>query len=184
MIIVLIGPPGAGKSSQSELLRQREHVNWLYVGKLLRSQNDKGLDDIINSGQLVPDNIVNRLVASYIKGIPAKQLVVIDGFPRHLPQAEWLVDFSRQSQLPISGVIYLMVPAEVTKQRLGLRQREDDTPGVIDERLKEYERDMAPVVSYFESRGVPVHPVDGNRPIEVVFKDIDRILNDVHATQI
>jgi adenylate kinase len=180
MIAVILGPPGAGKSKQSELLRDREHIKWLYVGKLLREQNDPEVDKFLDSGQLVRDDIVNKLVAKFIDSVDPSKLVVMDGFPRHLPQAEWLVGFAASSQHALKAVIHLMVPAEVTKLRLAGRAREDDTPEVVISRLNEYESDIAPVVGYFERSGIPIHPVDGNRPVEEVFNDMDRILDNVH----
>lgn len=180
MIAVLLGPPGAGKSKQSELLKDREHITWLYVGKLLRQQSDPAIKEFVDSGKLVPDEVVNGLVANFINSIDPSKLVVIDGFPRHLSQAEWLVSFSRKSQHDLGGVVHLMLPPDVSKQRLAGRGREDDAPAIVQSRLEIYERDIAPVVGYFERQNTPIHPVDGNRPVEDVFKDMDRILNDVY----
>jgi len=183
VIAVILGPPGAGKSKQSELLRDRQNIEWLYVGKLLRDQNDPEIDQYLDSGELVRDDIVNQLVASFINSIDAGKIVVTDGFPRHLPQAEWLVDFAASSQHSLGPVIHLMVPAKVTKERLAGRQREDDTPDIVQARREEYERDIAPVINYFEGIGIKVDPVDGDRPIEEVFQDMLRILNGVHQSQ-
>ena len=180
MIAVVLGPPGAGKSKQSELLKDRDHIEWLYTGKLLREQNDPAIDKFLDSGQLVEDNIVNKLVASFISRVNPDKVVVIDGFPRHLPQAEWLLRFATDNAHNVKVVIHIMVPDEVSKNRLAKRGREDDSPEAIATRLSEYERDIAPVVSYFERNGVDVRPVDGDRPVEEVYKDMDRILNDVY----
>jgi adenylate kinase family enzyme len=73
-----------------------------------------------------------------------------------------------------------MVPESVSKERLKHRGREDDAPAVLDQRFELYEQDIAPVIGFFERAGIPIHPVDGNRSIEAVFKDMDRILRDVH----
>lgn len=183
MIVVIIGPPGAGKSKQSELLKDREHLKWLYVGKLLRQQNDPKINEYLDAGQLVQDSLVNQLVADFINQIDPSNVVVIDGFPRHLPQAEWLMEFAKSSRHALSTIIHLLVPAAVSKQRLSQRGREDDTPEAISQRLDGYEQDIAPVVGYFERQGIPIHPVDGNRGVEEVFADMDRILEHVHQSQ-
>lgn len=180
MIAVIIGPPGAGKSKQSELLKNREHIRWLYVGQLLRNQDNPDIDQYLAAGKLVPDDMVNQLVAKAIEAVDADRVVVVDGFPRHLPQAEWLVAYAARSKHALAAIIHLMVPTNVSLERLAARGREDDKPEVIRERLAEYEQNIAPVVGYFERSGVSIHPVDGNREVEAVFSDIDRILNDVH----
>jgi len=183
MMVVITGPPGAGKSKQSELLKDREHLDWLSVGPLLRSQNDPAINESIRTGRLVEDDVVNKLVADYINRIEPAKVVVIDGFPRHLHQAKWLVEFAASSRHALKAIIHLMVPVAVSKQRLARRQREDDTPEILDARLNEYEQDIAPVVGWFERASIPIHPVDGNRPVEEVFSDMDRILEHVHQSQ-
>lgn len=183
MIVLVVGPPGAGKSKQSELLKRREHVEWLYVGKLLRDQNDPAIDAFLDAGTLVDDAIVNRLVEAFINDIPPDKIVIIDGFPRHRPQAEWLSGFARNSHHDLSALIHLTVPADVAHQRLSLRRREDDSPQAIAARQKEYEEDIAPVIDYFRQAGVPIREVDGDRSVETVFQDMDRILRDVHQSQ-
>jgi adenylate kinase len=180
MIVVIIGPPGAGKSSQSELLKDREHIDWLYVSKLLRSQNNPAIAKVMDEGRLVDDDVVNRLVAGYIEKIDAGKVVVIDGFPRHLPQAKWLVEFARQSRRDFAAVIHLDIPRSVSEQRLQLRGRDDDTPAVISQRLELYEHDIKPVLSYFQAQGIPIHRVSGDHDKEVVFAQIDKLLSDVH----
>lgn len=182
MIAVIIGPPGAGKSKQSELLRDREHIDWVYVGKLLRKQDDPIVSEAVAAGRLVDDDIVNKLVQEHIDGIDPSQVVVIDGFPRHLPQAEWLLDYSKRSHHKLKAVIHLMVPTATSRDRLKLRAREDDAPQILDQRFEIYENDIAPVIGFFEREGVPIHPVDGNRSVEDVFEDMDRILNNVHQS--
>jgi len=182
MIAVIIGPPGAGKSSQSQLLENREHLDWLYVGKLLRSQNNPTIDKFIDAGQLVDDQTVNRLVADYMDKVEPSKVVVIDGFPRHLPQARWLLKYAQDSHHDFRGVVHLVVPAEVSETRLSQRGRDDDAPQILKRRLELYERDITPVIDYFHHAGVPIHTVDGNRSVEEVFTDIDRILSHVHQS--
>lgn len=183
MIAVLIGPTGAGKSSQSELLAKREHIEWVYVGQLLRDQHDPVIDAALQSGELVNDQLVNHILSAHLKTLSPDKVVVLDGFPRHLPQAKWLMEYADELHNGLKLVIHLTVPEEVARQRLNARQRSDDNTDGIELRLKDYRELVLPVVSFFEESGIPVKTVRGDRPVEEVFKDIDEALHHVHQSQ-
>lgn len=183
MIAVLIGPSGAGKSSQSQLLAKREHIEWVYVGQLLRDQHDPKIDAALNQGRLADDEAVNTILAAHLKTLAPDKVVVLDGFPRHLPQAQWLIQFADELHNGLRLVIHLTVPEVVARQRLSARQRSDDTASSIDERLKNYKSLVLPVLDYFAEAGIPIQTVDGDRPVEQVFNDIDEALHRVYEDQ-
>ena len=180
MIVVLIGPPGAGKSKQSELLKQREHVVWLSAGQLLRQLNDDAINEVMNSGEMVDDEFVNQLIEQHLDSVPRSKVAVLDGFPRHEAQAEWLLGYSAESGRALSCVIHLQVPADVSRQRLEGRGEDRDNPESVNERLEEYAITIEPLVSYFKQAGIKVETVDGDRSVEAVFTDIDAVLHHVH----
>lgn len=182
MIIVLIGPPGAGKSKQSELLKEREHVVWLSAGQILRDLNDPVINEVMNRGDLVDDDFVNALVEKHLGQIGRRKVIILDGFPRHEVQAEWLLGYSAETGHDISCVIHLRVTPEVSRHRLESRGEERDNPQSIGERLEEYAVTIEPIVEYFSQANIPVRTVDGDQSIESVFTDIDRIVTDVHQS--
>lgn len=182
MIVVLIGPPGAGKSKQSSLLKEREHVVWLSAGQLLRDLKDSAIDAVMNSGELVEDEFVNQLIERNLNQTPRSKVAVLDGFPRHEAQAEWLLGYSTETGRAINSVIHLKVDGDVSRERLQKRGEDRDNPDSVNERLEDYAITIEPLVEYFKQAGVQVNTVDGNRPVEAVFEDIDNILHHVHQS--
>lgn len=183
MLVVLIGPPGAGKSSQAKLLEAREHVEWVYVGQLLRDQHRADIDAQLVKGELVDDMIVNNLLTEHLTQLSPDKVVVLDGFPRHLPQAEWLLREAGKLHNGLKLVIHLTIPEEEAQRRLRTRGRTDDTADTINDRWHDYRTQVLPVVDHFAKIGVPVKAIDGNRPIEQVFQEIDEALLNVHQSQ-
>lgn len=183
MLVVLIGPPGAGKSSQAKLLEAREHVSWVYVGQLLRDQHQADIDAQLAKGELVDDTIVNGLLAEHLRQLSPNKVVVLDGFPRHMPQAEWLLREAESLHNGLKLVIHLTIPQEEAQRRLRTRGRTDDTTNIIDDRWHDYYTQVLPVADYFAKIGIPVKVIDGNRPVEAVFQDIDEALLNVHQSQ-
>jgi adenylate kinase len=183
MIVVLIGPPGAGKSKQSQLLKNREHVIWVGAGQLLRETDNPKIEETMHKGELVDDATVNQLLASHIENIDPQKVIVLDGFPRHEAQARWLLDNPQISRQAIALVIHLFIPEDVTLKRLQARGRQDDIPGSIEERLNDYAQNIEPLVNFFAKQGIPVTKIDGNRSVEAVFADIDKEIHYVHKSQ-
>jgi adenylate kinase family enzyme len=108
--------------------------------------------------------------------------VVLDGFPRHLPQARWLLSEADRLHNGLRLVIHLTLPEAVARERLLARRRSDDTLASIDARLSDYRTQVLPVVDFFLEKGIPVKVVDGDRPVEVVFAEIDEALTSVHQS--
>lgn len=183
MIVVLIGPPGAGKSKQSELLKKREHVVWLSAGQLLRDKNDSLINQVMSTGGLVDDEIINTMMANMIEKISQDKIVLLDGFPRHEAQADWLIEFSRRSNRAITLVLHIHIPDEVIYDRLNLRGRMDDKPDTIADRIEEYNKNIKPIVGYFANSGIKILDINGDRSAEDVFEDIDKALHDIHQSQ-
>jgi adenylate kinase len=183
VIVVLIGPPGAGKTKQGLLLKEREHVVWLSAGQLLRSEADEATMAVVNRGDLVDNEVVNAVLQKHLDLQPLDKVVLIDGFPRQEVQAKWLLDYSRSSGRQVRSVIHLMVPRDVTLERLKKRGRPDDVAEAVEGRLQDYEQNILPIVEYFAHAGIKIDVIDGNRPIEEVFIDIDEVISRVHKSQ-
>ena len=185
---IFLGPPGSGKGTQAALLAKR--LNWVHLstGELLRQAVREGTDlgkkakESMDRGELVPDDLLLDLVKEKLQADPRPEGWVLDGYPRNLSQAESL---SRMiGEIPgirIGGVVSLRVstPELINRlrKRAALEKRSDDTDDTIQNRLRVYEQQTAPVIEFYRQSGL-VHEVDGEGAIEVVQS---RILSIVEA---
>jgi adenylate kinase len=126
--VVLLGPPGAGKGTQAKLLRDRFEACQISTGDILRkavadkSPLGKEAESYLSRGELVPDDVIVRLVGERLKERDCTKGFVLDGFPRTLPQAESLEGILRAMALPLDGVLSIQVPQDVIVQRLAGRR--------------------------------------------------------------
>jgi adenylate kinase len=130
--VVLLGPPGAGKGTQAKLLRERFQACQISTGDILRKAVadrtllGKEAGTYLNRGELVPDDVIVRLVGERLKQKDCAKGFVLDGFPRTLPQAESLEGILKAMGLPLDGVLSMQVPPEVIVQRLAGRRNCQD----------------------------------------------------------
>ncbi len=176
-MIILIGVTGAGKSVQGEQLAKTLGCSWLSVGELLRRQNQDHIKQILQAGQLLDDNETIRLLEPELgsQGPEAKQ-IIIEGFPRSLYQAQWLVKKIRQGAFNIDAIINIAVPPEVVAERLAKRGRHDDHQAAIQIRMQEYDKSIRPIKDYLSENGVPVYDIDGRGTIAEVQQRIIQAL--------
>lgn len=206
MNIVLLGAPGAGKGTQATKLIESYGLAHISTGDILRSAvadaTPLGLEAqrYMDSGELVPDDVVIGLVKARLQESDTDEGFILDGFPRTTRQAEALDQELKELHKSIETAIAIAVDSEVLIARLtsrrvctacsaitgsqdaacpkcggSLYQRDDDNETTVRNRLAVYERSTAPLVSYYESKGV-LHVVDGNRPAEEVFCDVQSLL--------
>jgi adenylate kinase len=178
MRLILLGPPGAGKGTQSERLLAHLRIPHLSTGDMLRAaiaaRTPVGIlaETYMSAGQLVPDPIILDLVGERLDEPDCRAGALFDGFPRTLGQAQALDDYLQAQSRPIDMVIELRVPDEVVIKRLAGRGRDDDRPDVIAERLKGYWAVTRPLTDYYSQRGL-LEQIDGLGSPDQVF---DRIL--------
>lgn len=177
-MIIFFGPAGAGKSVQGQMLAARMGWRWLSAGQLLRDTHDIELIKEMQSGQLVTPERVNKLMGEALKRAKTIDRVILDGFPRQLSQAQWLIDNQPEHERSIGLIIVLEVPKSELLKRLEVRGRVDDVPEVIDERLKIYRTEMYPILSYLTEQGVNITHVDGNGSVGQVH---DKIMEELEA---
>jgi adenylate kinase len=177
-MIVFFGPAGAGKSVQGQLLAARNGWRWLSSGQLLRDTHDIELIKEMQTGKLVTPERVNELMADALKRAKNISRVILDGYPRQLSQAKWLVENQPLHERSIALVIVVEVPRGELLKRLEVRGRVDDTPEIIDERLRIYRTEMYPVLSYLTEQGVNVAHIDGTGTVGQVH---DRIMEELAA---
>lgn len=177
-MIVFFGPAGAGKSVQGQLLAARNGWRWLSAGQMLRDTHDLELIKEMQSGGLVANEKVNELMGEAIKRSLTVNNVILDGFPRQLEQAKWLIENKSHHGRDIKLVIVLEVPKSELMKRLEVRGRIDDTPEAIDERLRIYRTEMYPILSYMTEQDINIVHIDG---VGTVGQVHDRIMEELEA---
>ena len=191
MRIILLGPPGAGKGTQSVRIAERYGIPQLSTGDMLRAAVAAGTPvglqakAIMDSGSLVSDDVVVRIVADRIEEDDAKSGFILDGFPRTVAQAEALESMLREKGLSLDAVVEFKVDEAILLDRIANRAREaqargeavrkDDNPDVFKTRLDAYRAQTAPLSSHYVSKGM-LKTVDGMRPIDEVTADVFSIL--------
>jgi adenylate kinase len=180
-MIVFFGPAGAGKSVQGQMLAARHGWRWLSTGQLLRDTHDIELLKEMQTGQLISSEKVNDLMGDALARATKIDRVVLDGYPRELSQAKWLLENQSNYQRSIGLVVVLEVPRSELLKRLEVRGRADDTPETIDERLKIYRSEMYPILSYFTEKGVNIAHIDGTGTVGQVH---DRIMEELVACKL
>lgn len=180
-MIIFFGPAGAGKSVQGQLLAARNGWRWLSAGQLLRDTHDIELIAEMQTGKLVEPAKVSTLMGDALKRAKNIDRVILDGFPRQLEQAKWLVETRPEHQRSIALVIVLEVPRSELLKRIEVRGRVDDTPEAVDERLKIYRTEIYPILTYLTEKGVNVAHIDGTGSVGQVH---DKIMEELEACKL
>lgn len=158
-----MGPPGAGKGTQAERLRDQYGMIHLATGDLLRAAVAEGSElgvqakRYMDAGDLVPDEVVIGMIRARLaddSGRLAEDSFLLDGFPRSVPQADALGAMLDDLGAPLDAVISLSVPRDELIARLLGRGRGDDTIETIEHRLEVYESQTAPLIAYYRERGL------------------------------
>ena len=209
-VVILLGPPGAGKGSQAVLLKEKMEIAHISTGDLLRENIKEDTDlgkkakGYMDAGQLVPDDLIFDMLFTRVEKEDCKKGYILDGFPRNLSQAEVLQ--KRLSNAHEVTTINLSLPDSEIVDRLTKRlickscqnpyhliysppkierkcdkcagilyQRSDDTKEVVENRLKVYHAQTAPLVEYYQTRK-SLHHIDSSKSKEVVLLEILRAL--------
>lgn len=184
--LVLFGPPGAGKGTQSEKLIDKYQLIHVSTGDIFRShiKNQTSLgqqvSQIIAEGNLVPDSITIAMLEEEVKNNPDAKGFIFDGFPRTVAQAEALDKFLADNNTAISGVIALDVTEEELTQRIAKRQeisgRADDAADKLKKRIEEYFSKTIHVLPYYEEQG-KLSKVNGIGDIEAIFAELSAVID-------
>ncbi len=186
MNLILFGPPAAGKGTQARRLVETRGMVQLSTGDILRaaiasaSTLGRRVEGIMQRGDLVPDDIVIGLIEDRLPELDAAGGAIFDGFPRTLAQAEALDAMLHRRDHRIDLVIRLKVDDAALKARVAGRfaqsARPDDNPAAFEQRLIAYNRDTAPLLSYYRTHDTLVE-LDGMAPVEAVAVAIDAALD-------
>ena len=188
MNIVIFGPPGAGKGTQSNLIVERFNVHQLSTGELLRkeikNQTELGnqISSIINSGNLVSDEIVGNLIEKYISNKIYKSRLIFDGYPRNLIQARNLDNLLNKNDQKIDIALKLSVSLETIKKRISerknLEKRADDNQEIAIKRYETYEKNIKPVIDFYKQSNL-LRVVNGEATIDEISNEIRDLIEGI-----
>ncbi|MEJ8574739.1 adenylate kinase [Microbaculum marinum] len=188
MRLIFLGPPGAGKGTQSALMAERYNIQQLSTGDMLRAAVAAGTPvglaakDIMARGDLVPDDVVVQIISERIDQPDCRNGFILDGFPRTVAQAEALDNLLDEKGMDLDGVVELSVDDEILVERIEKRAREtvggpraDDNVDALKKRLDVYHAQTAPLIAFYKKKG-NLRSVDGMADIEDVTEQIVSVL--------
>ena len=188
--IVLLGPPGCGKGTQSKLLVERNNFLQLSTGDLLREETSnresrygEEINRIMKNGDLVPDKIVIDLIIEKITNF-SDQNLIFDGFPRNINQASVLDQSLDSISVNLDHAILIDVDFGILEERIKNRvkennnqqQRQDDNLETLLKRIEVYKKDTFPIIEYYKKKGI-LKTIDGMKSIDEVSNEILNIIN-------
>ncbi len=186
MILILFGPPGAGKGTQCSILEERIGIPKLSTGDILRqavadkTHAGKQAEAIMARGELVPDSVVIQIIGDRTSQPDCGKGFILDGFPRTEKQAAALDEMLKQQGRQVHKVIAFDVNEEELLRRILKRSKEenraDDNPETFRKRMQSYHAQTAPVLHYYKGQNLVAH-VDGMQAVEQVTAQIGKILN-------
>ena len=185
MNIVIFGPPGAGKGTQSNFIVEKFKLHQLSTGELLRKEIKDGtslgtqIESTINGGNLVSDKIVSDLIEKYLSNNTFKNRLIFDGYPRNLVQVKNLDNLLKKYDQKIDIVLKLSVSLETIKKRIlerkNLEQREDDKEKIAIKRFEMYEKNIEPVIKFYKQSNL-LTVVNGEKPITEINNEISDLI--------
>ena len=186
---ILFGPPGAGKGTQAASMAERFNLCHISTGDLLRGEMAKGSElglkakSLIEAGELVPDEIVEGMIENKFNTVEGVNGFLLDGFPRTIAQAEALDKMLAKKGTAVTGVVSLMIPDEMIKERIKHRaaiegRADDASDETIANRIKTYHGKTEPLIDYYKKAGA-YNEIDGVGTIEEVRDRIHALMQSL-----
>jgi|TARA_B110000211_G_C13920756_1_gene482633 adenylate kinase len=174
--LIMIGGPGSGKSTYSELIKKELGIAHIYTGDMMRdlakqnTPDGKRVKELLAKGEFAPTPVVIDAVKERMKKPDAQKGYVFDGFPRNIEQAKAM----EEKGIEYDYVIYLDVSEEEVVKRLTARGRADDKPDIIKKRLKVFHRETAPLLTYYKDEIMNIK-AEGSTPEDIAKSIIAKV---------
>mgnify|MGYP006162189595 CR=1 FL=1 len=186
MNLIIFGPPGAGKGTQSKFIVKKHNLHQLSTGELLRyeiiNKTILGLEisSTMSSGNLVSDQIVSDLIEKFVSNNDYKSRLIFDGYPRNLIQVKNLNNLLTKYDQKVDIVLKLSVSLETIKKRISerktLEQRADDNEQIAIKRYKMYEKNIEPVIEFYKQSNL-LTVVNGEKTISEISDEISGLID-------
>lgn len=181
-MIIFIGLTGAGKSVQAKLLADKLKYPLLSTGEYLRDNPNQEFKHAMMLGNLVSDETMVGVVNEMLKKLGPKPEVILDGFPRTINQAKWLVDQNHKNNIAIHFVIHLVISQQVAKNRLLLRARPDDHEEAISKRFQEYDKSIGNIIKVLKDGSLKIVNINAENSVYSIHKDILKVIKKLNDT--
>ena len=177
-MIVLLGVAGSGKSMQGKLLADEHGYSWISTGEIFRVLVTGKRRLQMLQGKLLSDEEVINMLDKVLELVDMREEVVLDGFPRTVKQADWLIEQSKKDRFKLSGIVHLSSSEDVVRTRLMARGRLDDTEKAITRRFDEYKAVTVPIISHFKKVGIHVYNIDASQTPKAVHDAIIKYVDN------
>ncbi len=171
-MILLMGIAGSGKGTQGKMLADQHGLHLISMGDVVRMYVTGEQRERMLAGGLLDDQEIIKIVDKVLASLTDDEEVILDGFPRTIPQAEWLLEQVNSGRFHLKKAFHLVASREAVKQRLLGRARIDDVESAIEKRFEEYERSTAPIIKWLNDHNVRVVNINAERSPEAVNQDL------------
>jgi adenylate kinase len=172
-MILMLGTPGAGKTTQTKMLSEYLQCSWFSMGELIRQKATGQARKDMQAGKIIGDDVTLEIVDKALDSVAPNEECVFEGNPRSIKQAQWWLEQQNIGRFKIKGVIHLIIEPQIAEERLQKRGRLDDyDSNVIQKRFAEYQRSINPTLTYLEDHGVKVFEIQAAGTIDEVAKRI------------
>jgi len=175
-MIIFVGLTGSGKSVQGKMLADELALPWLSTGEFLRMLISGQRRKEMLAGKLLEDREMIKLAQKIFALIDVHEEFILDGFPRTISQADWLLNQHKHNQLDVTAVVNLIVNRQTVTARLDKRGRKDDSKEAVSIRLREFDEVIKPILDNFKKAGVPVIDIDGDDTVSNVQANIKQAI--------
>lgn len=180
-ILVILGAPGSGKGTLSKELKKKYGFEHISTGDLIRNSDDPEVKKIIDEGNFLPDDMMIKMLRKELKKVDLSSNIILDGFPRTIKQAKRLDSMLGKMGLGLNHALFLDLPDETAKERIGKRAKEegrkdDAKEEVVDKRFKEYHEKTFPLLDFY-TKSRKLVTVKADKGKEDVLKQVRKKLN-------